>query len=198
MKWTRIDNLNNARLELCSALLRNLAVKSPHLSSVISKGTQRAGLLSHMACKLSPELVTKFYLSFVRPILEYASPVPAWHFSISGSEALALERIQASVARKVLRADWLTPKAMLLGQLNWHSLRWRRSVARLTLFHKLITEPSPPLSDCLPPFSSELSARQTRKPLQLVLSRCKSSKRLKSFFQPQPFFGTLSLTTFKS
>ena len=38
---------------------------SPHLSSVISKGTQRAGLLRHMACKLSPELVTKLYLSFV-------------------------------------------------------------------------------------------------------------------------------------
>ena len=89
---------------------------SPHLSSVISKGTQRAGLLRHMACKLSPEVVTELYLSFVPPILEYASP--AWHFSISASEALAQERIQASVARKVLRADWLTPKATLLRQLN--------------------------------------------------------------------------------
>ena len=154
---------------------------SPHLSSVISKGTQRAGLLRHMACKLSPELVTKLYLSFVRPILEYASP--AWpHFSISASEALTLEWVQANVARKVLRADWLTPKPTLLHQLNWPSLRWRCSVACLTLFHKLITEPSPPLSECLPSFSSELSARQTRKPLELVLSRCKSSKRLKSCF----------------
>ena len=153
---------------------------SPHFSSVISKGTKRVGLLHHMACKLSPELVTKLYLSFVRPILEYASL--AWHFSISASEALALERIQASVARKVLRADWLTPKATLLRQLNWPSLGWRRSVACLTLFHKLITEPSPPLSECLPPFSSEHSARQTRKPLQLALSRYKSSNRLKSFF----------------
>ena len=153
---------------------------SPHLSSVNSKSTEHAGLLRHMACKISPELVTKLYLSFVRPILEYASP--SWHFSISASEALAMERIQASVARKVLRADWLTSKATLLRQLNWPSLRWRLSVACSTLFHKRITEPSPPLSECLVPFSSELSARPTREPLQLVLSRCKSSKPLKSHF----------------
>ena len=47
---------------------------------------------------------------------------------------------------------------LLLRQLHWPSFRWRRSVACLTLFHKLITEPSPPVSECLPPFSSELSA----------------------------------------
>ena len=51
------------------------------------------------------------YEYYVRPVLDYASPV--WHGSLR-EDAMSLERIQASVARSLLQADWFTPKEELL------------------------------------------------------------------------------------
>ena len=44
--------------------------------------------------------------------MEYACAV--LHGSLREDIALSLERIQASVARRLLRADWFTPKETLL------------------------------------------------------------------------------------
>ena len=92
----------------------------------------------------------KLYLSYVRPTMEYASLV--WHASIREDEATAHERIQASVARAILRAPWRTPKSHLLEQLDWPSVRWRRTVAALVFLHKLVYSVSSPCADSLMPF----------------------------------------------
>ena len=81
---------------------------SAHLEKLISKGTQRAGLLKLMSRTLPLDVIAKLYLHYVRPVLEYASPL--WHSATPATTALAMERIQASIARTVLRADWMTPK----------------------------------------------------------------------------------------
>ena len=77
------------------------------------------------------------YIYYVRPVMEYASTV--WHGSITEDEAIAMERVQASVARCVSKSPWSTPKETLFESLDWPSLRWRRDVARMVLFHKLLT-----------------------------------------------------------
>ena len=116
----------------------------------------------------------------VRPTMEYASAV--WHGSLKEEDALSIERIQAGVARCLLKADWCTPKPTLLEQLDWPALRWRREIANLTFFHKIIQRQLPPLTDCLFPFAHSVSNRSQRKPLQLLLPQTRSTRFTKSFF----------------
>ena len=93
-------------------------------------------------------LTIKLFLCYVRPTLGYASP---WHGTKSEDDALAMERIQAAVARRILRAPRHTPKSDLLAQLNWPALRWRREIASVCLLHQLLNNRPERLSDFLFP-----------------------------------------------
>ena len=105
-----------------------------------------------------------------------------WHGGISRQQAIALERIQASVARRVLKAPWRTPKQVLLERLQWPSLSWRRCVSTTCLLHTLMHNPTSPLNQCLFPFAQSLSSYNLRKPRQLILPRVRTSRHLHSFF----------------
>ena len=50
---------------------------SIHIESVISGGIKKTGPLFFMAKDLPADLVGKLYVTYLRPVLEYASPV--WH-----------------------------------------------------------------------------------------------------------------------
>ena len=117
------------------------------------------------------------------PIIILSQPCPVWHSSASAVDALALERVQASVARTILAADWDTPKDILFRQLDWPSLRWRRTILTMTLFHQLVHHGEGPLMECMFPLSSA-TGRNVRKPhqLMLILGMASSTKRLNGFF----------------
>ncbi len=156
---------------------------SHHVFSIISTCKKRAGLLRLMAYDLPKDVSSALYLHYVRPSLEYACQV--WHAALPSDLALALERLQASVARSILRAPWTTPKRTLLEDLDWPSLRWRRSVACVVYLHRLLqrtTRRNVLLSDCLFPFHCTISSRDVRKPFQLILPRAGTSSYVKSFF----------------
>ena len=83
-----------------------------HLESILAKARKRAGLLRHVhvSHQLPAKLTCHLYITYVRPMMEYACPV--WHSSASAVDALALERVQANVARTILAAHWDTPKLL--------------------------------------------------------------------------------------
>ena len=82
---------------------------SKHAQCILAAAsTKRAGLLRLMARDLPLPVASILYVYYVRPVLEYASPV--WHGSLREEDAISLERIQASVARSLLQADWLTKR----------------------------------------------------------------------------------------
>ena len=89
--------------------------------------------------------------------------------------------VQASVARTILAADWDTPKDILFRELDWPSLRWRRTILSMTLFHQLVHHGEGPLMECMFPLSSA-TGRNVRKPHQLILGMASSTKRLNGFF----------------
>ena len=153
---------------------------SAHMMHLLSMGKRKAGFLRFMARELPADLICRLYVSCVRSVLEYASPV--WHGGISRQQAIALERIQGSVARRVLKAPWRTPKQVLLERLKWPSLFWRRSVSTTCLLHTLMHNPTSPLNQCLFPFAQSLSSYNLRKPRQLILPRLRTSRHLHSFF----------------
>ena len=73
-------------------------------------------LLRLMARDLPLPVASILYVYYVRPVLEYASPV--WHGSLREEEAMSLEQIQ--VARSLLQADWFTPKEELSSSAGQH------------------------------------------------------------------------------
>ena len=74
------------------------------------------------------------------------------------------------------------PKSYLLEQLDWPSVRWRRTVAALVFLHKLVYSVSSPCADSLLPFSALKSGRALRKPHQVLLSQPNDSFYRNSFF----------------
>ena len=151
-----------------------------HVNNLVKSANQRAGLLRWMARDLRPDTIKQLYIYYLRPKLEYASPV--WNGCILERDAVALERIQAAVARAILRAPHHTPKTQLLQQLDFPSLRWRREIDSLALFHHLLQTRPSPLDSCLYPFSCTINTRSLRKPHQLILPRAHTNKFLNSFF----------------
>ena len=92
---------------------------------MLQTAAKRAGLLRLMSNDLPLPVATR-HIYYVRPTMEYASAV--WHGSLREDNAMSIEQIKASVARRLLRADWFTPKETLLEQLGWPALRWRREI----------------------------------------------------------------------
>ena len=129
---------------------------------------------------LNDSLTIKLFLCYVRPTLEYASPL--WHGTISEDDALAMERIQAAVARRILRAPWHTTKSDLLAQLDWPALRWRREIASLCLLHQLLNNRPEPLYAFHFPFVSSRASHIQRKPRQLILGPARTTQYSRSFF----------------
>ena len=97
-------------------------------------------MLSYMAKYLSPDIVDKHYKGFVRPVVEYASPL--WHSRLTAHQSLTLERLQVRVARQLLARlgvnlpdGYRTSKSDLLERVNWPSPTWRRHIDSMRLFH---------------------------------------------------------------
>ena len=133
-----------------------------------------------MSKDFKPSTVQQLYIYYLRPKLEYACPV--WHGALLERDALALEGVQGSVARSILRAPFQASKSVMFEQLTWPSLRWRREILCITLFHLILHTRPPPLDSCLFPFASTNTVRSTRKPKQLILPRVRTSRYVKSFF----------------
>ena len=133
-------------------------------------------LLSSLSLTLSLSLSLSLFFSSVTSIS------PVWHRDLSKQQGFALERVQASVARWILKAPWTTPKKVFFEQPQWPSLSWRRSIAATCLLHQLLQNPTDPLKDCLFPFSSTVSSYNFRKPRQLILRTTSTSRYLNSFF----------------
>ena len=68
-----------------------------HIHELLLKAAPRAGLLRWMSKVLRPATTAQLYLYFLRPKLEYVSPV--WHGNLLERDAMAIERFQAAVAR---------------------------------------------------------------------------------------------------
>ena len=106
---------------------------SAHIEGVTSRFWQRVVLLSYMAKYLSRDIVNKPYKGFVRPVVEYSSPL--WHSRLTTHQSLTLERLQVPVARQLLarlgvnRLDgYRTSNPDLLDRVRWPSLTWRRHI----------------------------------------------------------------------
>ena len=153
---------------------------SAHMIHALSMGKWKAGFLRFMARELPADLICR-HVSCVRPVWGCTSSV--WHGGIYQQQAIALERIQASIAQRVLKAPWRTPKQVLLERLQWPSLFRRRCLSTTcvlpTLIHNNTTSPLNQYLSLLPnPIVHTTYASSGR---QLILPKVPTSRHWHSY-----------------
>jgi hypothetical protein len=121
----------------------------PHLNKIICKSSRKIGLLTKMKNKLPRSALSKYYVSFVRPVLEYGSVV---FDNCTAHESHSLEQVQRRAALLCTGAFKRSSYKKLLDELGWESLEDRRKKAKLILMFKIINNLTPNyLKELIPP-----------------------------------------------
>ena len=109
----------------CSGSTKHLGVvitakllRSTHIDRLLHKVAPKVSLLKWMAfhLHLPQHVISRCYLSMVRPVVEYASPV--W-VGCCKQDALMLEKIQLRVARAAWHGCASLSDMETLRHLNW-------------------------------------------------------------------------------
>ena len=109
---------------------------SEHCAKISAKAYSRAYCILNTFVGSDPAHLIKAYKSFVRPIVEYASPVFSPHLKC---DILRIERVQRFFTRKVCRKAGITYRdySHRLHILNLQSLEHRRIILDLHFLFKL-------------------------------------------------------------
>ena len=109
---------------------------SPHIQKIAAKATRVLNFIKRNLYNCSKEIKSKAYLTLVRPILEYASPVWDPHL-IKDSDQI--EKVQRTAAHWVTSDySWSSSVTVMLNNLNWPTLSLRRKISKLQIFYKAI------------------------------------------------------------
>ena len=104
-----------------------------HIAQICERASSTLGLERRTFCHCPQKAKILAHQSLVRPKLEYASTVSDPRATTNITD---LERIQRSAARFVFSYyRQHTSPSVLIAQLEWSSLSWRRSSARFTVLH---------------------------------------------------------------
>ncbi|MCG8033229.1 MAG: hypothetical protein JAZ03_13755 [Candidatus Thiodiazotropha taylori] len=120
-----------------------------HISYITLKAWTRINVMRKFKFTLDRQALEKIYVSFIRPLLEYADVVWA---NCTRYEVNALEKIQLEAARIVTGATKLVSLEMLYRETGWETLECRRRNHKLYLFYKMNNNITPTyLSALVPP-----------------------------------------------
>jgi hypothetical protein len=104
--------------------------------------------------QVSRKVLINIYLSFIRPVLEYADIVwdnCTWH------ESILLESVQVEAGRIITGLRINSSKTKLYEELGWEPLYKRREKHKLILMYKIINGHTPNyLSDLVQPYAENV------------------------------------------
>ncbi|MFZ2538392.1 MAG: reverse transcriptase family protein, partial [Oscillospiraceae bacterium] len=148
---------------------------SCHLKDIITRAKQRSSLIYR--CFVSRDItnLVKAFLIYVRPILEYASPV--WSPYLI-SQINEIESVQRGFTKRLPGFSGLS-YADRLANLKLHSLEHRRLISDLTFYYNIIHSHSSLLFDDFLKFNHNTTSRGH--PFRLNLPLIKHNTR-KYFF----------------
>ena len=95
------------------------------------------GLLRKLKFKISRNHLSKYYLAFIRPTLEYASTV--WD-GCSAIDSDKLEKVQLCAARIVTGLPIFASRESLYSETGWQTLKSRRYVSKMTTMFKICND----------------------------------------------------------
>jgi histone H3/H4 len=152
---------------------------SEHLDSISAKAYRRLDILRSLSKQLDKLSLQKLYLSFIRPILEFSSPV--WG-NLNRHEEEMLEEIQRSAIRVVTGAKRGTSHEPLYAEVGWPTLEERRKYQMLVMIFKMINNLAPPtLTELLPDTKADRNPYHIRAGNDLDTPRARTSAYADSF-----------------
>jgi hypothetical protein len=144
---------------------------SSHCHKVAAKGFARANMLLKCFYTRDRSLQCKLFATFVRPILEYNSPIWSPHFA---KDIKAIERVQKYFTKHLKGLQNKTYKERL-SILKLPSLECRRAYADMIFLYKIIHGMSDPsLQHLFPPTDLNSNIFLRRHPFQLFLPKPRS------------------------
>ena len=106
---------------------------------------------------------------------------PVWD-SCTKADALALERLQLSVARAIVKKGRrVASNSAVLEMIGWPTLAWRRRRLKLVLLWKLMHGHGPPALRAQLPTCVSVRAKQSLRRDTLAMPLCRTQRRLQSF-----------------
>ena len=125
---------------------------------------------------LDRQTLETIYISFIRPVLEYASPV--WS-GCTELDANKLEDVQLSAARIVTGAMYGTSIEKLNEEVGWQSLAKRREATKLSLMYKIVNKLVPESLCSI--ITSHTPSFNTRRPCSITHFQARTDLFDKSF-----------------
>ena len=104
-----------------------------HISNIIKSASKVLSSMRLLKFKLSRNTLNNIYITYMRPLLEYASVV--WD-GCSQNDKEKLEKLQHEAARIVTGLTKSTSIQKLLQEIGWVSLTDRRTINKLTIMYK--------------------------------------------------------------
>ena len=104
-----------------------------HIDNITKSASQILGSMRMLKYKLKRETLNQIYVSYLRPLLEYASIV--WD-NCAKYEKELLDKIQLDAARIVTGLTRSTKITLLLKEIGWVSLDDRRKIQKLVFVYK--------------------------------------------------------------
>ena len=121
---------------------------SQYINNIVNSAYKKLGLLKKLKFTLDRTNLSKMYITFIRPVLEYASVV--WD-GCNMFDMERLEKVQLSAARIVTGLPILASTDSLYTETGWESLVSRRNKAKLITMFKIHTNQVPEyLSNIIP------------------------------------------------
>ena len=121
-----------------------------HVEDIVLKASARLNMMRRVKYLLDRYTLERVYLSFIRPLLEYADSV--WD-NIPAYISDTLENIQLEAARIATGGTKLTSRILLYRETGWVSLQDRRNMHKLIQFYKMYHKLTPEYLSCLVPAS---------------------------------------------
>ena len=131
-----------------------------HINYITSKAWQRIYIIRKLKFLLDRESLNRAYISFIRPILEYADIV--WD-NCTQYEIDLIEKIQIEAARVVTGPTRLVSIELLYRETGWEPLYKRRYKHKMYQFYKMNNDLTPAyLTTLVPPTVEYASAYNLR------------------------------------
>lgn len=170
---TLVTDYKYLGVTICSNLTWNL-----HISNICNKSRRQVGMFYRTFYNnASPETLLKLYVAYIRPHLEYCSPVWNPHSKKLIEE---LEKVQ-KFALKMCTKCWDSNYEDLLATSQLSTLEKRRTTASLCHLFKMINNlthyPDPPITQQDSHYNTRSSA-----PNRLVIPHSNTAYRQHSFF----------------
>ena len=150
-----------------------------HIDNIVTSAMKHINVMRKIKYKICRTTLEKLYLTYIRPILEYACEV--WD-NCGIVYTNKLENVQLEAARIITGLPIFTKKERIYEEIGWETLKERRNRRKLQIFYNINNKIAPRfLCDLIPPTIQSTTVYPLRNGEDIILPFCRLSLTNESF-----------------